>query len=342
MTKNFTAIKTSLLMGMLLVSVFTALSVTSSSSTAEAADLGIDPFITFSSTLEVNTQGITNQTSLEIDKVYSIPVTVTYSTNVPASLVGGMAGRIFVYGSIVVFPPQLQLEVVEENSTVGDWALLAFDSPTVIPPSIPVEGDDPVVIKANLMISPRVEAPAEPQTIEVRASIGGIGKIQGKADTATILFTPSYIPEIDVFVSKPTRIAGPREPVEFEVEIVNNANKVTIVKAEAINVPSSWAPIINPTSIRVQPNGRETVTFSVIPPYDFGWHDDTQSMELKFTPYPYPIPADYNSDLGQAESAYLRVNNYGFAITAFELGMIAIIVIVAFAVIYMYNNNKKK
>jgi len=339
MTKNFVAIKTSLLMAMMLVSIFTALSVTSSNSgTAEA--LAVDPLITFSSTLEVNTQGITNQTSLEIDKVYSIPITVTYSTNVPASLVSGMAGKIFVYGSIVVFPPQMTLEVVEENSTVGDWALLAFDSPTVIPPNIPTDEDDPVVIKANLMISPRVEAPAEPQTIEVKASIGGIGKIQGKSDTATILFTPSYIPEIDVFVKEPTRIAGPREPIEFQVEIVNNANKVTLVKAEAINVPSSWAPVINPTSIRVQPNGRETITFSVIPPYDFGWHDDTQSMELKFTPYPYPIPADYNPDLGQAESAYLRVNNYGFAITAFELGIVVIILVVIFAAVLIYNKKK--
>ncbi len=339
MMNNFRAVKSTAIIGLVIISAFMSLSVINhEDSTAKA----IEPFISFNTQLSITHDATNLNEPIEIDSVITVPVTVTYSTNIPSNFLKNMPALIrnnIIYGGMVVVPPLMEFNILESNSTISDWALVYFDSPSILPEDIPNSGDS-VNVKTNLMISPRREAPAEPQKIEISSSIGGLGRLKGQSIRTTISFTPAYIPQIDVFVDSPTRIAGPREPLEFKVEIANKANKITKVKADVVNVPSEWAPVINPTWIELSPNGREEVTFSVVPPYDFGWHDETKSMELKFTPYPSPIPEDYDSAKGQTQSVFLRVNNYGFAISGFEIVILLAIIIIVLIAVYFYKYAK--
>ena len=340
MMNNLRTVKSTAIIGLVIISAFMSLSVINDEdSTAKAQ---IEPFINFNTQLAITHDPTNLNQPIEIDSVLTVPVTVTYSTNIPSDFLKAVPPLIknsIIYGSMVVVPPIMEFNILETNSTIGDWALVYFDSPSILPEDIPNAGDS-VQVKTNLMISPRREAPAEPQKIEISSSIGGVGRLKGQSIRTTISFTPSYIPQIDVFVDSPTRIAGPREPLEFKVEIANKANKITKVKADVVNVPSEWAPVINPTWIELSPNAREEVTFSVVPPYDFGWHDETKSMELKFTPYPSPIPNDYDPTAGQTQSVFLRVNNYGFAISGFEIVILLAIIIIVLIAIYFYKYAK--
>jgi hypothetical protein len=342
MTKKLKAVKTTAVFALVLLSIFSTIYAVSAE-TQEQEQPGLLPVFKYNSQLNVEYDSNALNQPLEIDKVTNVKINATYSTNLP-QMAGNIYGRFLLFGSFVLFPPQVHFEVVKEKSSVADWADISFDSPDILPNNIPLDGKVENLRTVHLQISPRREAPAEPQTITIKASVDGIRRrVIGYETELNIKFEPAYVPEIEVYVDKPVRFSGPRESLDFKITVKNKANKATTVIADISSVDPDWAPIINPTRITLLPNGQEIITFSVVSPYGFGWHDETVSMNLKFTPYPSPISSasdSYSLNQGQIVDAQVRINNRGFSGGGFEFVFLALIVLIILVLIFMLRKKK--
>ncbi len=106
---------------------------------------------------------------------------------------------------------------------------------------------------------------------------------------------------------------------------MNLGNKITRVTPTLKGVDSEWTPTINPPNYEIGPNQENTFTFSIIAPYNFGWHNEYGSFQIDFLSevYPYRSAAATNT-----ESIYLVVNNYGFSTPGFEFPILLVALIV--------------
>lgn len=351
MYNNFRSLKSATISILILLSIFASFNIVSSDSVdvttgeGNVEEPGKLRFFTFNSILSVSVDTKPLKEPLEIDSVTAVPVNVRYSTTLPPMLAGNMYGRFLLFGQFILIPPQVHYEIIQSESTITDWADVTFDTPDVLPQNIPFDGEEPVDLPTvNLLISPRREAPAVPQTISIRVSVDGLkSRLMGYSVDSNIKFEPAYVPEIEVYIDNPTRFSGPRESLEFKCTVKNKANKATTVLTDISSVDSDWAPTINPSKITLDPKAEEIITFSVVSPYTFGWHDETVSMNLKFTPYPAPISAgssNYSLSLGQVVDAQVRINNRGFSFGGFEFVLLALIVILIVAVVIMIKKKK--
>ena len=104
-------------------------------------------------------------------------------------------------------------------------------------------------------------------------------------------------------------------PVIFNINVKNLGNKITRVTPTLVGVDDKWTPTINPPNYEIGPNQESTFSFSIITPYDFGWHNEYGRFQIEFKSEVYP----YRSEAATTtESIYLVVSNYGFSTPGFE------------------------
>jgi hypothetical protein len=267
---------------------------------------------------------------LAIDVSVTVPVEIKYSTDIPDffSKIPFPFNFLLLYGQSIGPMQQINLEIVDPP----DWANIYLSSPDIYL-DIPFKADGERTKTTNLVLSPRVESPAESYTIKIRATCGDIGKLKGVTYQESLSFTPSFIPTIGINTEDPVRTVGPHESVNFKITIANRGNKITRVTPQLINSSNTWTPTINPTQYEIPPSSEATFTFSVVSPFEFGWHNDYEKFQIDFKAEVYP----YRSAAATStRSVYLVINNYGFSTPGFEL------VFVAFAVIFVGFIIKKK
>jgi len=340
MTQKYKSVKILVILGLFLISSLgmSILSVSADDSSMALRDGG--GLISFGQYIELEFDKSELNKPLTIDQPVNVPITVTYTHDVPASFLSfiqNLAPLMYnklIFGSMMA--PQQQLKITISDNV--DWADIYIDDPIV---DIPIpEAGTSSVRKVNLVVTPYREAPAQPKSISVLAECDAVGSLKANSKEHTLTFTPVYIPRIDVVCSSPIRQVGPRENVNFDIKIKNNANKNTIVKL-SWDAPEKWAPIMSPQEIYITPNGEETVVFSVTAPYDFGWHDYQTSMRIICQPYPDPMPADNLSSyaIAQVEQG-VKVLNYGFSFSGAEPILAVVIVIAVAIILYLYKKTK--
>jgi hypothetical protein len=329
MRKTLKTIKTALVMGILLVSVFVAFAVVfPNSNTASAADKAIaypayiDISISDESLARLNEP-------IGVEEVLSINVDIKYTVAVPKGTFDSTLLRLWVFNSFIVFPQMIHLEIVDSP----DWATVYFSSPDL---QIDFE-EGGATMSTTLVVVPLIDATAEPADLLIKATAGPRGRIEKAERFYTIPYEPGYIPLIYITVDKPTREASPRENLNFKMTIENKGNKETIVKVKIIDAPSDWAPLLSSSSIPISAKGKEEVTFSVVTPYNFGWHNELRSFTIEFTPEKYP-PSSVKV-AGTPEQVQVRVNSVGFSVPGFELvGLVIAIGIVVLIARRKYRN----
>jgi hypothetical protein len=223
----------------------------------------------------------------------------------------------------------ITLEVVNKP----DWADTTITQKSVLT-DIPNKGT-PAEEDTSLVLSPYEEAPAQPYTITIKATCGTIGRINGFEIEEDIVFTPSFVPTIQITPENPTRTVGPRESVNFKINIKNEGNKKTRVTPEVKTTIEGWVPTINPPFYDISPGGQGDFVFSIYTPYDFGWHNEIQAFQIDFTSQIFPLRED--APVGGPYSIYLRINNYGFSTPGFEL----IVLLAAFIVAGIFIKKRK-
>jgi len=326
MTKHLRAIKVSLIMGILISGTFAVFSISGS---AREYIYSFNSFIT----LSYDPQDL-NQ-PIDINKAVTIPLKVEYYTDVvipnllKLPFVPFTIRNSLIYGSPM---PQQSLHLKIINPP--DWANIYFSTPDH-DVNLPELNAPPEEIQVDLIISPLREAPSEPFNIQFSIECEKRGRVMGKLMNYNINFQPAYIPEIGVTVERPSRMVSPREEVNVNIRIKNNANYWTIVRHEIIDVPEDWSPIINPTKVEIPPGGEETIVLSVTPPYHFGWHDETEVIQIDFTPEASPgggIP-------GPSVPIYIKFNNRGFSTPGFEAAFL-FIAVALFMILHLKRRKK--
>ena len=114
--------------------------------------------ITFNSYIDFEYDSSAFHEPLAIDVSVSIPIKIKYWTNIPDIFkkIPFPLNNLILFGSMIGPMQTIHLEVLD----IPDWANIYISTPDILT-DIPFEGDEPVEIETNLIISPRVEAPAE-------------------------------------------------------------------------------------------------------------------------------------------------------------------------------------
>jgi len=302
------AVKATFIIGFILVGTLLTLSLFSSYSTTASAKV-----ITYPALISIqidNSSLAALNTPISIESSLHIQIKVGYSFAAPESLAnGGLLGRLWIYGSVIVFPQIIHLTITDKP----DWANIYLVTPDIYfdSPSI-----TPTFTTADIVISPYQQAPAQPYSIGINAYAPTLGRIGAVNYSISLNFVPDFIPLISVEIGNPVRQVGPREAVNFPVTIKNLGNKEAIVTGVIKNAPDEWAPLISPTEAIIAPGEESTITFSVVTPYNFGWHNEERTFTIIFTPEKSPPTAPPTA--GAPHSVQVRVNSVGFSLPGFE------------------------
>lgn len=308
MTTHLKTVKATFIIGFILVgTLFTSSLLSPYSTTASAKIVTYPAYITIDidpSSLEALNTPITIETAL------TIKLKIGYFFAGPENILAiPTFGQLWVYGSFIVFPQQIHLTITEKPN----WADIYLVTPDIYidSPDITVTYAD-----ANIVISPYENAPAQPYSIGINAYAKPLGRIAEVNFSTTLNFQPEFIPLISVEVDNPIRQVGPREPVNFAVTIKNLGNKEIIVHGVIKDELAEWAPLISPTETIIAPAGEAKMTFSVIAPYNFGWHNEQRTFTVIFTPE--KSPPSTPAITGSPHSIQVRVNSIGFSAPGFE------------------------
>jgi len=307
MTKHLKAIKTSFILGILLISSLAVFSAPASAKVISYPSL---------ISVEISPESLeTLSQPVDIESVIIVQLKIGYSASIPPWTLSdnpllSMIGRLWIFGSFIVYPQLIHLEIVEKP----DWADIALLVPDVY---ITEFSNSWVYTTADLQITPYDNAPAVPKSVTIKASAESVGRITGIEYHRTLTFEPDYIPLISVTPEKPTRQVGPRDPINFKIEIRNMGNKQTLVNGKILDAPEEWAALISPTQLPLGAGETGSVTVSMTAPYDFGWHNQVRTFTVEFTPEKSPPSSPPVT--GTPLPVQLKVDCVGFSTPGFEM-----------------------
>jgi hypothetical protein len=297
-----------------------------------------DKLFSFPSYIDIDYDPTPLNEDLAIDKSINVPIDVIFKTDIPTHFGTGVWSKFWklrntlIFGSMIPPMHQIRLEIVDSP----DWADIYFSQSDIFT-DIPFEGEREIT-KTSLIISPREEAPAQPQSIVIKATSSSVGRVQSREVQVSIPFTPSFIPTITINPEEPTRTVNPRETVNFRIFITNTANKKIRVTPQLAGSYTDWSPTINPPFLDIEAGKSAEFIYSVYSPFDFGWHNKIESFQIDFTAQIFPIRE--NVAVGGPYSIYLRVNNYGFSTPGFEMIILLGALIIAGYLIKKQNEKK--
>lgn len=311
MITNLKTVKISLILLILLISSFSVSVINPETKMVDTAEAALPKLIMFNSYMDFEYDSSVLNEPLAIDVSVSMQITVKFWTDIPKFFqsIPFPLNYLILYGQSVGPMQKIHLEIED----TPEWANIYISSPDVLT-DIPFEGEYKYVT-TNLVVSPRIEAPAVSSQIQITGSCEEIGRLKSSSHQETIDFTPSFIPTMEITIDNPMRTVGPHETVNFDVHVKNNGNKITRVTPTLVNRYEEWTQTLNPPQIEIHPDSESTFTFSLVSPYNFGWHNEYKSFEIKFKSevYPYRPGAANNT-----QSIFLTVNNLGFSLPGFE------------------------
>jgi len=321
MNKNFRTMKITLIMGLILVSLFIA---TIPSISAAGG------FISLESYVNVNyDESITNEPIKIRGTGKATQINITYGVT-GASLFGVMDKILLAMhlGRTV----KIQVEAIDFPS----WADVSISTwPTA---KIQIEEKSYPV---TLTIKVDESAPAYGKgTIKLKITVPQIGSIQGVIDQVDIPFSVGYTPIVThQVIGGESKIIGPMDTVVFPIELTNMGNARTRVKLEIANVPDGWSAIVtNDVVLEEGAGSKATVYLTVKPPKGFGYHDDSASILIKYTPEMVEQPDFF----GEARPINVLVESRGISVIGMEMVILPIIVIIVILLFLYYYVFKKR
>ncbi len=280
-----------------------------------------------------------NQT-FDIHKAINVPIKITYWTDMRSNLLKWVIpGVLWMVKNKILFGQRMPQQLIYLNITdKPDWADVRIVQP-VVPMNIPTvntskgyqatpqTADEIVVFNSSIIISPLEEAPSKPYSIGVTVRCPEMGLFGESIFEKKITFRPQFLPKIQIKPEDPIQIALPHHAVNFKITVTNYANKKMRIQPDIEGLSEKWSPTINPPFVDIEPEEKGVFYLSLFTPYDFGWHDSTETFKVNFTATSFPI--DNNSITGGPYQISLTVNNYGFSLPGFEyLGVLVAMLVV--------------
>ncbi|MEA2055825.1 MAG: PGF-CTERM sorting domain-containing protein [Candidatus Thermoplasmatota archaeon] len=298
MTKRLRPVKATIVMGILLFSIFVACMPSST-----AGILPCNPYLK----LEYDASKIEGDI-MPLGGASSIPINVGYEL---ASIFADQAVK-WLGGKVV---PSIELSVEGAPDYCTAWV-----EPNVVYPELSKNWK---FAQANVWVSFKESAPARSEVkLRIRMHSNEITdiffKIPEVTNYAEISFTPGYLPIISVTPQGNFKEISPGEVATFDINLENLGNAKTEVTFRVLNFPEGWSPnIISSTTLGtgvLGENAKSTIQLIVQPPYNFGYHNDRETIQIEIVPSYYGDPAM----VGRTYTEMFTIQSRGFSTPGFE------------------------
>ena len=327
MKNNFKTLKASLIMGILLISVSTAIVPSTS-----AAGF----FVNLSSYLQAgfDASNFTSKPIVPRGELRSLTIYLKYGVNY-GGLLKGLAKGLFS------FYKDRQVNIKLELGDHSPWC-----TPTLFTNTITTkvgEAEETGFLQATLNLRVDLDAPAFGSGfVELTVSVPKVGMIAGYSNTFTLEFNPAYLPLIkSESQGGNSKRIGPMDTAVFPIEIENLGNAQTRVKLRVISssVSQGWAAIVTDYIILDETRGSKGIAYlTVKPPKSFGYHDEQITISVELTPEYAQNPANQ----GSPQYVNVLVESRGFSVIGFEIIVIPLIIIVIIIFLVYYFMFRKK
>jgi hypothetical protein len=295
MTKKFRTLKASIVMSILLVSVFAAFIPT----TSARLFLNLSSYVNV--TLGENESGL--KPIVPRGEPGQLTLYVTYGVNKGGAL--SQALFALFQGRQV----NIKLEITDKSP----WCTATLPSDTITTQTSSQEQ------KRTTMLTIRVDedAPAYGSGIvKISATVPKIGLIEGFSQVFTVEFTPAYLPMISATLpGGNSKTIGPLDTATFPIEVVNMGNARTTVSFKINNIPEGWVAVVtNEITLDESQGSSGTAYLTIKPPKGFGYHNDNQG----FTVTMIPARAEDLRNVGESRTITVIVESRGFSTPGFE------------------------
>jgi hypothetical protein len=263
MKKNLRTVKTTIIIGILLISVFSIM-IPVSSVKAQASLFG------YASVVDI-TWIDANESSVVI-KPHELK---SFKLNVAYSITRGPFGRLIYSLFYTGRRADIKLEIID----YPDWSNVYLPTNTI---TIPLQTNPTKMVEKSItiMIGVAEDAPAFMEgIITIRATVAKIGFIDGFSKEVQIPFKPDYSPKLNIVPLLGDKIKiSPYNESKIPIDIQNLGNGRTRVIAEIENASENMNVSIENTIIDV--GETKQIFLTVIADHKF----DVESIKLKFTP----------------------------------------------------------
>lgn len=175
--------------------------------------------------------------------------------------------------------------------------------------------------------------------IKIKASCEDLGLIKGFEGIFVLTFSPSYLPIIKLNLPHDNTISiNPDENAVFPLEFENAGNARTKVYLDIVDIPEGWNVTVSEVVILNEEIGsKATAYLTVIPPNQFGYHNEDVSIKVKIT----PVQAENENEVGNPLYASFIIQNRGFSTSGLEFYLIIFIIIIIVLALLMIIFRKK-
>lgn len=324
MKKNFRSIKATLIMGILLVSLLVAMVPTISAG-------------------PLNLISLESYVNLKYDpKEFEDPIMIrgaakTVEIEIEYGVTGATIFQI-AYSILHAIHEGRSLTVEVKATGFPDWADVSISHwPTL---RVPKRGDrDNQTVYLTLKVEE--DAPAFGKgNIKLEITAPDVGSIKGIKKEVQISFNVGYTPIVShEYPEGNSKVIGPMDTAEIPIELVNLGNARTRVKLEVSYMPDGWSAIITDDVFLEEGEGsRTTVYLTVKPPKNFGYHDDSASIVVKYT----PEMAEQPQFKGEAKPLNVLIESRGISVIGIEMIILPIIMIIVILLLIYHFVLKKR
>ncbi len=312
MKKNFKSIKATIIMGLLLISMFVAIA----PSTSAAILYSLQSYVNAEYDVD-----ITNIPIIPRGTGKAFTINITYGVTVSGGIFNliGTFMREIHRGRVVT----IKIDTFE----YPEWASVSISQE----PTATVD-DIPQTYKATVTVKVDEDAPAFGKgDIKIRITIPKVGLIDGTQKEIEIPFSAGYLPIVDHrFVEGQNKIIGPMDTAVFPIDIINLGNARTKVSFELISIPEGWAAIIaDYVFIEEGEGSKAKVYLTIKPPKGFGYHDETKNIVVEYI----PRMAERPEFEGVEGTISVLVESRGFSVIGIEVVLLPLIMIIV--IIYL-------
>jgi hypothetical protein len=296
MTKKFRTMKSSIVMGVLLVSIFAAIIPTSSA--------GI--LFNMSSYVDVSWGGV-NATTLKPLVPLGEPGTLTLNVRY------GVTRGAFLSQLLFTIYQGRQVNIKLELTETPDWCTATLKSNTITT----VISSEENTMSTVLTLRVDENAPAfGAGYVKITASVPKIGIIDAYNQVFTLEFTPAYLPMISAQLPEGnSKTIGPMDTAAFPIVVENMGNARTTVKFTIHNIPQGWIAVVtDDITLDASKGSTGTAYLTIKPPKGFGYHYDEESIIVTMS----PARAEDLSNIGESKTVTVIVESRGFSTPGFE------------------------
>ena len=175
---------------------------------------------------------------------------------------------------------KIHLEILESP----EWVDIYISYADILT-SILFDSQEPVEMETNIIITPKVEAPAETTRIDIIGSCDNIKRLNGYSYQESIEFTVEFLPCLNIN-SPSVSVIPKNQTTAISINVTNCGNYLTKVIGEIVEYPDNFDIIFIPPNQIIKVNEKEQFYLIVEPPLNFTGYE---LIQLKFNAQRYPI-----------------------------------------------------